>query len=149
GPVRVGVGQATCGRRAARGVSRAAPPPLAILAANRTREVHDALKRRCLYHWIPHPDPDREVEILQQRVTALPDDLARQIADGMHRLRAARDLAKTPGVAEAIDLAHALIETGATALTPTAPSVPLSTGVKHHDDQAPVQDLLAMRQDPE
>jgi MoxR-like ATPase len=131
------------------GEIRATIPPLVILTSNRTREVHDALKRRCLSHWIPHPDPDREVEILRQRVAALPDDLARQIADGMHRLRAARDLAKTPGVAESIDLAHALIETGATALTPTALSVTLSTVVKHHDDQAPVRDLLPMRQDPE
>jgi MoxR-like ATPase len=81
--------------------------PAVVVTSNRTRELHDALKRRCLYHWIDHPDLDREVEIVRARAPHVPDALARDVASAVERLRQL-DLAKTPGVAETIDWANAL-----------------------------------------
>jgi MoxR-like ATPase len=130
------------------GTIRAEAPPLVILTSNRTREVHDALKRRCLYHWIAHPDFAREVAILHRRVDKLPDQLARDIAAAMERLRAAKDLVKTPGVAESIDLARAAVELGGTALTPEIADAAVGTVAKHHDDRVEVRRRLMDGQNP-
>jgi len=124
------------------GEIRAEVTPLVILTSNRTREVHDALKRRCLYHWIDHPEPAAEVKILQTRVRNLPEALAQQIAAGMKRLRAAESVTKPPGVAESIDFAQALTTDGATALSPGAVEATISTLVKHQDDRDEVRRLL-------
>ncbi|WP_370971780.1 AAA family ATPase [Amycolatopsis sp. cg9] len=90
------------------GEVRAERPPLVVLTSNRTREVHDALKRRCLYHWLEHPDLVREVMILRRRIPRIGEVLARQIAEAVHRLRE-MDLLKPPGVAESLDWARALL----------------------------------------
>ncbi|MEV6638714.1 MoxR family ATPase [Amycolatopsis sp. NPDC051371] len=89
------------------GTIRAPSPPLVVLTSNRTRELHDALKRRCLYHWIDYPAADREVEIVLAREPELPELLARKVVAAVHRLREL-DLAKPPGVAETIDWARML-----------------------------------------
>ena len=121
--------------------------PFVVLTSNQTREVHDALKRRCLYHWIEHPDRDREVEILQLRVDGLGEALALQIADAMKRLRATGSLEKCPGIAEAIDLACALVGCGATSLAEAAKFC-VGTVAKHHADVATVQEVLGAAPDP-
>ena len=97
------------------GTIRAERPPRVILTSNRTREVHDALKRRCLYHWIDYPDAERELAVVHSRLPEVPDALARQVVAFIHRLRAA-DLAKLPGVAETLDWAAALMALGASRL---------------------------------
>ena len=89
------------------GTIRAADPPFVVLTSNRTRELHDALKRRCLYHWIDYPDPDREVAIVRARVPEVPGDLARRIVEAVHRFRRL-DLIKRPGIAETINWALTL-----------------------------------------
>jgi MoxR-like ATPase len=108
-------------------------PPTVVVTSNRTREVHDALKRRCLYHWVEHPDPDREVEILRVRLPAVTERLARQVATATARLRAL-ELAKAPGVAEAIDWAQALHVLGVDELTAEAATATLGTVVKLRED---------------
>ena len=90
----------------------AATPPLTVLTSNRTREVHDALKRRCLYHWVEHPDFDREVAILRRRLPEVTERLAAQVAAAAGRMREL-DLIKPPGVAESLDWAGALTALGA------------------------------------
>ena len=94
------------------GTIRAEHPPLVILTWNRTREVHDALKRRCLYHWIDYPTAEKEFEIVLAKVPAAPERLAREIVAFVHRLREA-DLTKLPGIAETLDWAAALLSLGA------------------------------------
>ena len=89
------------------GTVRATTPPLVVLTSNRTREVHDALKRRCLYHWLEHPGFDREVAILRRRLPEVTERLAREVARATARLRTL-DLLKPPGIAEAMDWATAL-----------------------------------------
>jgi MoxR-like ATPase len=116
--------------------------PMVILTSNRTREVHDALKRRCLYHWITHPGPEREAEILRLRVPRIPDLLARQIAIGLKRVRTDPNLVKPPGVSECLDFAEALTARGATTLTPDAVDATICTLVKQHEDHDPVRDGL-------
>ena len=116
--------------------------PLVVLTSNRTREVHDALKRRCLYHWIAHPEPDLEIRILRQRVPDLPDDLAGQIAAGMRRVRRSAAVMKPPGVAESIDFAVALTACAAEALDPNSVDAAMSAIVKHHEDHDVVRRLL-------
>ena len=96
------------------GAVRAEVPPIAVLTSNRTRDVHDALKRRCLYHWIAHPDFDRELAILRLRAPEVPDALARDVAAAVEALRDL-ELYKPPGVAETIDWAQALATLGADA----------------------------------
>jgi MoxR-like ATPase len=121
----------------------AAPtPPAVIVTSNRTRELHDALKRRCLYHWIDHPDLDREVRIVRARAPQVPDALARGVAVAVERLREL-DLAKVPGVAETIDWANALAFLGAEALTVDVAADTLGAVVKDHEDQRLVIDKLA------
>jgi MoxR-like ATPase len=95
------------------GEIRASTPPLTVLTSNRTHEVHDALKRRCLYHWLEHPSPDREVAILRRTLPGLDERLARQVAEAVSKMRGL-DLVKPPGVAESLDWARALQVLGRT-----------------------------------
>lgn len=124
------------------GTIKATSPPFVILTSNRTREVHDAIKRRCLYHWIAHPDAEREARILHRRVESLPAPLAHEIAAAMRRLRELPGLAKPPGVAESIDLAQAVTELDATGLTADVVEAALGTVAKHHDDGQAVRQAL-------
>jgi MoxR-like ATPase len=112
----------------------AATPPAVIVTSNRTRELHDALKRRCLYHWIDHPDLDREVAIVLARAPHVGESLARDVATAVERLRE-MDLAKFPGVAETIDWANALAFLGADRLDPALAADTLGAVVKDHEDQ--------------
>jgi MoxR-like ATPase len=112
----------------------AAPrPPAVVITSNRTRELHDALKRRCLYHWIDHPALDREVEIITVRAPEASESLARQVAAAVARLRT-MDVAKRPGVSEAIDWAHALAFLGVQTLDGEAAEATLGTVLKDHED---------------
>jgi len=117
-------------------------PPAVIVTSNRTRELHDALKRRCLYHWIDHPDLDREVAIVRARAPQVGDALARDVAGAVERLRAL-DLAKVPGVAETIDWANALAFLGAERLDAALAADTLGAVVKDHEDQGLVTPRLA------
>src|SRR6187551_1592764 len=99
------------------GTIKAEREPRVVLTSNRTREVHDALKRRCLYHWIDYPSPQKEFEIVLARVPDAPEALARRVVAFVHRLRSA-DLTKVPGIAETLDWAAALLSLGATELNP-------------------------------
>jgi len=115
------------------GTIRAELTPRVILTSNRTREVHDALKRRCLYHWIDYPSFERELEIVLTRVPAAPERLARQIVAFVHRLREA-DLTKVPGVAETLDWASALLALGAAELVPSVVDDTLGVVLKYEED---------------
>jgi MoxR-like ATPase len=115
------------------GTIRAELTPRVILTSNRTREVHDALKRRCLYHWIDYPSFERELEIVLTRVPATPERLARQIVAFVHRLREA-DLTKVPGVAETLDWASALLTLGAAELSPAVVDDTLGVVLKYEED---------------
>jgi MoxR-like ATPase len=121
------------------GVVRATVPPIAVLTSNRTRDVHDALKRRCLYHWIPHPDFERELAILRLRAPGVPEALARHVAAAVESMREL-DLYKPPGVAESIDWAQALATLGATQLDERVVDVTLGTILKYREDQDRVRD---------
>jgi MoxR-like ATPase len=123
------------------GTIRAEHPPLVVLTSNRTREVHDALKRRCLYHWLEHPALAREVEILRTRLPQLPARLAEQVVTAVHRLRDA-DLLKPPGVAESLDWASALHELGARELDSQIAATTLGAVVKYREDAERVRDDL-------
>ncbi|MGH2734692.1 MAG: AAA family ATPase [Actinomycetota bacterium] len=113
----------------------AAPkPPAVVITSNRTRELHDALKRRCLYHWIDHPNLEREVAIIKTRAPEVPESLAREVAAAVERLRTL-DVAKRPGVAETIDWANALGFLGATGLTADGALETLGAVIKDHEDQ--------------
>jgi MoxR-like ATPase len=116
--------------------------PAVIVTSNRTRELHDALKRRCLYHWIDHPDLDREVAIVRARAPHVAAALARDVAGAVERLRDL-DLAKVPGVAETIDWANALAFLGAERLDAGLAADTLGAVVKDHEDQALVVPRLA------
>ena len=123
------------------GTIAAAEPPVVVVTSNRTRELHDALKRRCLYHWIEFPDLEREVEIIRLRAPEVPQRLARSVAEAVQRLRDL-DLVKPPGAAEAIDWARALALLGADeAAGPTALQT-LGWAVKNRDDLRTVEASL-------
>ena len=111
----------------------AAHPPAVVITSNRTRELHDALKRRCLFHWIDHPSVEREVEIMRVRAPEVSETLARQVAAAVARLRA-MDVAKRPGVAETIDWSKALSFLGAVHLEPETAAATLGALLKDHDD---------------
>jgi MoxR-like ATPase len=118
-----------------------------IVTSNRTRELHDALKRRCLYHWIDFPDLEREVQIIRSRVPEVSEALARSVAATISRLRGL-DLLKDPGAAEAIDWARALSLLGVDAVGGEEARLTLGWAVKNHDDLrrvAPRLDELAVR----
>ncbi|MBW3610980.1 MAG: MoxR family ATPase [Actinomycetota bacterium] len=124
------------------GTIAAASPPAVVLTSNRTRDLHDALKRRCLYHWIDYPSLEREVEIVAARAPDVPAALARQVAGAVARLRGL-DLAKRPGVAETIDWTHAVALLGAEGLDPEVALDTLGSVVKDHDDVEVVRARLA------
>ena len=105
------------------GTIRAERPPLVVLTSNRTRELHDALKRRCMYHWIGYPAAEREVEIVLVREPGVSEALARKVVAAVSRLRE-MELAKPPGVAETIDWARTLDFLGETDLAPRSPGTP-------------------------
>ena len=113
-----------------------------IVTSNRTRELHDALKRRCLYHWIDHPALEREIEIVRARAPHVGAALARDVAGAVARLREL-DLAKRPGVAETIDWANALTFLGVDGLDEAAAADTLGAVVKDHEDQELVVARLA------
>jgi MoxR-like ATPase len=117
-------------------------PPAVVVTSNRTRELHDALKRRCLYHWIDHPDLRREIEIVRVRAPHVGEALARDVAAAVLRLRE-MDLAKLPGVAETIDWANALAFLGAERLDAAVAVDTLGAVVKDHEDQQLVTAHLA------
>ncbi|MCU0479301.1 MAG: MoxR family ATPase [Chloroflexi bacterium] len=124
------------------GTVRAAVPPRVILTSNRTREVHDALKRRCLYHWIDYPTAAKEIEIVLARVPATPDRLARQVVGFVGRLRTT-DLTKVPGVAETLDWAAALLALGARELAPDLVDETLGVLLKYEEDVRRVRGATA------
>jgi MoxR-like ATPase len=115
------------------GVVRAEVAPLVVLTSNRTREVHDALKRRCLYHWLEHPDLAREIAILRRRLPGVDERLAGQVAAAVQRLRAA-ELLKPPGVAESIDWAAALLALGRSELDAESAAATLGAVLKYRED---------------
>ncbi|GAA2207151.1 MoxR family ATPase [Nonomuraea monospora] len=119
------------------GTVKARTPPVVVVTSNRTREVHDALKRRCLYHWLEHPDFDREVAILLRRLPGCTETLAVQVARAAERLRQA-DLVKPPGVAETIDWTEALLTLGAKELDPGRAAATLGAALKYREDVAAV-----------
>jgi MoxR-like ATPase len=116
------------------GTFRAPRPPIVVVTSNRTRDVHDALKRRCLYHWIGHPDFERELAILRVRAPHVDEELARQVASAVEALREL-DLYKPPGVAETIDWAEAVAALGASELDAATVEITLGTVLKYREDQ--------------
>jgi MoxR-like ATPase len=124
------------------GTLRAPAPPITILTSNRTREIHDALKRRCLYHWIDYPDAARELAILRARAPEVPARLASQIVAFVHALRST-DLFKLPGVAETLDWGQALVALGCVELEPATVEATLGVLLKYQDDLARVSGQTA------
>jgi MoxR-like ATPase len=117
------------------GTVRAEAPPIVIATSNRTREIHDAIKRRCLYHWIDYPSAERELAIVAARAPEVPERLRAQIVAFVQKLRAS-DLFKLPGVAETLDWGHALVALGAIELSPDAVDATLGVLLKYQDDLA-------------
>src|SRR6202171_536324 len=117
------------------GTVKAAHPPITIITSNRTREIHDALKRRCLYHWVGYPSAARELEIVRTKVPDIRNKLSVQIVGFVQALRK-QDLFKSPGVAETLDWAGALAELDAVALDPATVSDTLGVLLKYQDDIA-------------
>jgi MoxR-like ATPase len=116
------------------GTVRATHPPAIVLTSNRTRDLHDAVKRRCLYQWIDYPSPEREIEIIRRRVRGASETLAVQVADAVSRMRDS-DVQKPPGIAEAIDWLAALSLLGVERLDPEAINRTLGTVLKYSEDQ--------------
>jgi MoxR-like ATPase len=117
------------------GTIKAAHPPIVVITSNRTREVHDALKRRCLYHWVGYPNAERELKILRAKVPGIPKKLSEQVVAFVQALRK-EDLFKAPGVAETLDWAGALTELDVVALDPATVSDTLGALLKYQDDIA-------------
>ncbi|WP_114945142.1 AAA family ATPase [Microvirga calopogonii] len=115
------------------GTIKAEHPPIVIITSNRTREIHDALKRRCLYHWVDYPDAERELAILRSRIPEASDRLSQEIVAFVQSIRQ-EDLFKAPGVAETLDWASALVELDAVALDPALVSDTLGVLLKYQDD---------------
>ncbi|MCU0802984.1 MAG: MoxR family ATPase [Rhodobacteraceae bacterium] len=126
------------------GTIRAPEPPIVILTSNRTREVHDALKRRCLYHWVDYPDATRELAILQSRAPEASNALSREVVAFVQRLRA-EDLFKKPGVAETIDWAKCLLALDVIQLSPEVIADTLGAILKYQDDIQKLQGSEAKR----
>jgi len=124
------------------GTVQAATPPTVVLTSNRTRELHDALKRRCLYHWIEHPGLEREVAIVRSRAPEVAEKLARQVVAVVQRLRERDDLMKPPGVAETLDWARALQHLGTTEIDLGTAAATLGALVKYRDDTERVRAAL-------
>jgi MoxR-like ATPase len=126
------------------GTVKARHRPIVVLTSNRTRDVHDALKRRCLYHWIDYPALDIEIEIVRRKVPALADHLRRRVVAFVHRLRR-EDLSKLPGVAETVDWAEAISHVGGGVLDPPTVDATLGLLLKYHDDIERVRGPLVVR----
>ncbi|MBO9477758.1 MoxR family ATPase [Shimia sp. R11_0] len=126
------------------GTIKAPQPPIVILTSNRTREVHDALKRRCLYHWVDYPEFDRELEILEARAPEVAESLSREVVGFVQRLRT-EDLFKKPGVAETIDWAKCLLALDVLTLSPEVIADTLGAVLKYQDDIAKLQGSEAKR----
>ncbi|MDE2578501.1 MAG: MoxR family ATPase [Hyphomicrobiales bacterium] len=124
------------------GTVKADKPPIVIITSNRTREIHDALKRRCLYHWVDYPDAKREMEIVRARAPEAPQKLTQALVLFVQKLRKL-DLFKSPGVAETLDWAAALTELDAVALDPAVVSDTLGVLLKYQDDIAKIQGAKA------
>jgi MoxR-like ATPase len=120
------------------GTIRATHPPVIVLTSNRTRDLHDAVKRRCLYHWIDYPTPEREVDIVRRRVKGVSETLAVQVADAVARIREG-DVQKPPGIAEAIDWVAALDLLGVEQLDEAAVDRTLGSVLKYNEDQEAVR----------
>jgi MoxR-like ATPase len=120
------------------GPARAEQPPGVVITSNRTRELHDALKRRCLYHWIDHPSLDREVQIIRVRAPQVSEALARSVAQAVEKVRT-MDVVKRPGVAETIDWAAALQFLGVDSLDGASVEATLGAVIKDHEDQQVVR----------
>jgi MoxR-like ATPase len=126
------------------GTIRAEQPPRVILTSNRTREIHDALKRRCLYHWIDYPTAEKELAIVQARLPGMSDRLGRQVVGFVQRLREA-DLSKLPGVAETLDWAAALMSLGTQEVTPEVVDPTLGVLLKYQEDVKQIKGAYAER----
>ncbi len=124
------------------GTVAAAEPPVVVLTSNRTRELHDALKRRCLYHWIEHPGLQREVEIVRSRAPEVSAELGRQVVGVVQQLRTRDDLLKPPGVAETLDWARALHHLGTADLDLESAATTLGALVKYREDGDRVRHAL-------
>ena len=126
------------------GTVKAARPPIVVITSNRTREIHDALKRRCFYHWVDYPSAERELEILKVKAPAAAEGLSQEVVGFVHRLRK-MDLFKLPGGAETIDWAHALTQLDVMSLDPETVNDTLGTLLKYQDDIAKIQGSEASR----
>ena len=126
------------------GTISAEEPPIVIITSNRTREIHDALKRRCFYHWVEYPDADRELEILKIKVPNAENILSREIVNFIKKLRSA-DLFKPPGIAESIDWANALVQLDCSSLESDFIDNTLGTLLKYQDDIKKIQGSEAYR----
>jgi MoxR-like ATPase len=127
------------------GTMKAAHPPVVVITSNRTREIHDALKRRCFYFWVDYPNAERELEILRVKAPGTAEQLSREVVGFVQKLRATSDLFKLPGVAETIDWAHALTQLDVLALTPEAINDTLGVLLKYQDDIAKIHGSEAER----
>ena len=126
------------------GTIKAAEPPIVVITSNRTREIHDALKRRCFYHWVGFPNAERELEILQVKAPEAPASLSAEVVGFVHRLRD-MDLFKLPGIAETIDWAHALTQLDCLSLDPETVNDTLGAILKYQDDIQRIQGSEANR----
>jgi MoxR-like ATPase len=126
------------------GTIKADQPPIVIITSNRTREIHDALKRRCFYHWVDYPSAERELEIIRVRLPGAPERLSQQIVGFVQKLRA-EDLFKLPGVAETLDWTQALMTLDRLELDPQTINDTLGTLLKYQDDIAKIQGSEAAR----
>jgi MoxR-like ATPase len=127
------------------GTVKAAQPPIVVITSNRTREIHDALKRRCFYYWIDYPGAERELQILRVKAPGAAEKLSEEVVAFVQKLRATNELFKLPGVAETIDWAHALTQLDVLALTPEAINDTLGVLLKYQDDIAKIQGSEAQR----
>jgi MoxR-like ATPase len=127
------------------GTMKAAKPPIVVITSNRTREIHDALKRRCFYFWVDYPNAERELEILRVKAPGAAETLSREVVAFVQKLRQSTDLFKLPGVAETIDWAHALTQLDVLALSPEAINDTLGVLLKYQDDIQKIQGSEAER----
>ena len=126
------------------GTIEAAAPPIVVITSNRTREIHDALKRRCLYHWVSYPDAERERAIIRARLPSAPEALSQEVVGFVQALRS-MELFKPPGVAETLDWVAALVELDAIALDPQTVNDTLGVLLKYRDDIARLEGSPARR----
>jgi MoxR-like ATPase len=126
------------------GTVRAERPPIVVITSNRTREIHDALKRRCFYHWVDYPTAERELEILKRKAPRASENLSREVVAFVQNLRR-MDLFKLPGIAETIDWAEALMQLDVLELTPQAINDTLGVLLKYQDDIARIQGSAAAK----